>query len=147
MMPPKQQTDPLPAPTNNKAPVRRFLLRETEREGFETDSQCVSWMFTRNIGPFTLSNPLVRCILCHRVRYPPSTTSHPVRPPFPVSVPAPFPRLPQITTNGLSLQRTRPTGSLTPVGLYNTADLVRLKVECGPQRSADNLCEARPDVT
>ena len=48
-MPPKQQTDPLPIIPNEEAPTRRFLLRETEREGYETDSQCVSWMFARNI--------------------------------------------------------------------------------------------------
>jgi len=48
-MPPKQPTDPLPIPVDDEAPVRRFLLRETEREGYETDSQCVSWMFARNI--------------------------------------------------------------------------------------------------
>ena len=48
-MPPKQPTDPLPIPMDDEAPVRRFLLRETEREGYETDSQCVSWMFARNI--------------------------------------------------------------------------------------------------
>ena len=48
-MPPKQPTDPLPIPTDDEAPARRFLLRETEREGYETDSQCVSWMFARNI--------------------------------------------------------------------------------------------------
>lgn len=48
-MPPKQPTDPLPTPVNDESPTRRFLLRETEREGYETDSQCVSWMFARNI--------------------------------------------------------------------------------------------------
>jgi len=47
-MPPKQPIDPLPTPANDEDPVRRFLLRETEREGYETDSQCVSWMFARN---------------------------------------------------------------------------------------------------
>jgi hypothetical protein len=48
-MPPQKPTDPLPIPVDDEAPTRRFLLRETEREGYETDSQCVSWMFARNI--------------------------------------------------------------------------------------------------
>ena len=48
-MPPKKPIDPLPPPATEEAPVRRFLIRETEREGYETDSQCVSWMFARNI--------------------------------------------------------------------------------------------------
>lgn len=48
-MPPKKPTDPLPSPVTDEAAVRRFLIRETEREGYETDSQCVSWMFARNI--------------------------------------------------------------------------------------------------
>lgn len=50
-MPPKLPTDPLPTPATDEAPVRRFLTRETEREGYETDSQCVSWMFARNLDP------------------------------------------------------------------------------------------------
>lgn len=48
-MPPKTPTDPLPPPVGDEDPVRRFLIRETEREGYQTDSQCVSWMFARNI--------------------------------------------------------------------------------------------------
>ena len=48
-MPPKTPTEPLPPPVEDEAPVRRFLIRETEREGYQTDSQCVSWMFARNI--------------------------------------------------------------------------------------------------
>ena len=48
-MPPKTQTEPLPSPVQDEAPARRFLIRETEREGYETDSQCLSWMFARNI--------------------------------------------------------------------------------------------------
>jgi len=92
-MPPKQQTDPLPAPANDEAPVRRFLLREAEREGFKTDSQYVSWMFARNIGPFALSNPLVHRILCHRVRYPPIHNILPGASPFPCLCARPFPSL------------------------------------------------------
>ena len=57
-MPPKQPTDPLPAPVLDEAPVRRFLIRETEREGYETDSQCVSWMFARNFDS-DVSNPIL----------------------------------------------------------------------------------------
>ena len=50
-MPPKTPIDSLPSPppASDEAPARRFLIRETEREGYETDSQCVSWMFARNI--------------------------------------------------------------------------------------------------
>ena len=51
---------------------------------------------------------------------------------------------PLVSTNRLSRSRT-----FTAVGLYDPADLVHpiVKVECGPQRSADDLCETRPDVT
>jgi hypothetical protein len=48
-MPPKKSTDPPLIPADDEAPTRRFLLRGTELEGYETDSQCVSWMFARNI--------------------------------------------------------------------------------------------------
>jgi len=49
MVPPKQPTDPLPISPSYEAPVCGFLLRETEREGYETDSQCLSRMFARNL--------------------------------------------------------------------------------------------------
>jgi len=48
-MPPKKPTDPLPTPPSDEAPAHRLLLRESEREGYETGSQCVSWMFARNL--------------------------------------------------------------------------------------------------
>ena len=49
------------------------------------------------------------------------------------------------------LQRTPARRAFATVGLHDAPDLlhpiVRRKVERGAQRSADDLCEARPDVT
>ena len=51
----------------------------------------------------------------------------------------------------LSLQRTRIARTFATVGLCDRADLilpiVRLKVECGPQRSSDGFYQTRPAAT
>ena len=76
---------------------------------------------------------------------------------------APHPRHPARSVSSFSRSRRRSLTAATPrlsrlnrtfaavEQLYDPADLVypivRVKVECGPQRSADDLCETRPDVT